>query len=236
MLDTVHTVETPEGVRLTLRAAGPVPRGLAFATDVFLRGLFYFLVLMGLAVSLPELAGALLLLTLFLGEWFYPVFFEVWNQGQTPGKRIVGLRVVNDDGTPVGWSTSLLRNLLMSADWIPGTYAAGLISMFCSRGFRRLGDLAAGTLVIHVEKPLTPPPGPAEASPSVAALAPPLPLGLEEQRAIVAFAERVSVFSEARADELAGLATPLHGDPGTPRERVLGTGAWLLGLDGEGTP
>jgi uncharacterized RDD family membrane protein YckC len=225
VVDTVCTVETPEGVRLTLRAAGPVPRALAYLMDAFLRGIFYMSAFMGLAVALGDLAGPLMLLILFLGEWFYPVFFEVWAGGQTLGKKVVGLRVVREDGTRVRWSASILRNLLLAADWLPGTYAAGLVSSLASPGFRRLGDLAAGTLVIHLEERGAAPAPP----PRVVPIPPPRPLSVEEQRAVVAFSERASLFSEARADELAALATPLHAGAGSPRERLLGAGAWLLG-------
>lgn len=225
MLDTVHTVETPEGVQLALRTAGPVPRALAFGVDAMVRSFFYSVALVGVALTVPHLADALLLLLLFLGEWFYPVFFEVWNQGQTPGKKTVGLRVIRQDGTRVNGSASLLRNLLLAADWIPGTYALGLVSMSVSPGFQRLGDLAAGTLVIHVE----PKPASAPEAGDVAPLAPPVALTLEEQRAVTGFAERARFFSDARADELAALAVPLHGPSGSARQRILGIGAWLLG-------
>ncbi len=227
MLDTVHTVETPEGVRLELRTAGPVPRALAFMLDALVRAIFYFTATIALAMTVPELTPALMFVLLFLGEWFYPVFFEVWNQGQTLGKKTVGLRVVLQDGTRVGWSASLLRNLLLAADWIPGTYAAGLISMSASRSFQRLGDLAAGTLVIHVERPPTRVHGV-----NAAPIAPPIPLTVEEQRAVGAFAERAPLLSAARADELAALATPLLSPAASPRERLRGIGAWLLGQSG----
>jgi uncharacterized RDD family membrane protein YckC len=232
MLDTVCAVETPEGVCLTLRAAGPVPRALAYLMDAFLRGMFYMSAFVGLAAGVGDLAGPLMLLILFLGEWFYPVFFEVWANGQTLGKKLVGLRVVREDGTRVRWSASILRNLLLAADWLPGTYAAGLVSSLVSPGFRRLGDLAAGTLVIHVEERGE------NAAPAarVAPIPPPVALGVEEQRAVVAFAERAPLFSEARAEELAALATPWLTGAGSPRERLLGVGAWLLGRTaGEGS-
>jgi uncharacterized RDD family membrane protein YckC len=231
MLDTIHDVETPEGVRLALRAAGPVPRATAYALDASIRGVLYVGALMGLSLSVPQLAVALLGLLVFASEWFYPVLFEVLGNGQTLGKRVVGLRVVNDDGTPIGWSASILRNLLMAADAMPGTYAAGLASMLASRGFRRLGDHAAGTLVIYAERRPR-----AEARPvrEVAPLASPIPLDVEAQRAVIAYAERAASFSSSRADELAALATPLHA-PGEPaRQRIERIGAWLLGRHADG--
>jgi uncharacterized RDD family membrane protein YckC len=226
MLDTIHSVETPEGVRLSLRTAGPVPRVLAFGLDAGIRGTLYLAALIALGVTVPQLVPALFTLLLFLGEWFYPVLFEVLAGGQTIGKRVVGLRVVNDDGTPISWSASMLRNLLLAADAMPGTYAAGLVSMCASRGFRRLGDHAAGTLVIYAERR---PPDRARAPRALAPLAPPIPLELEEQQAVIAYAERAAEFSSARADELAELATPLHAPGESARLRIERIGAWLLG-------
>jgi uncharacterized RDD family membrane protein YckC len=228
MLDTIHPVETPEGVRLALRSAGPVPRALAFGLDAAIRGALYTTALIALSVSVPQLTVALFTLLLFVGEWFYPVLFEVLGDGQTIGKRVVGLRVVNDDGTPIGWSASILRNLLLAADALPGTYAAGLVSMCASRGFRRLGDHAAGTLVVHAERPA---PVAVSGGPTRAPLAPPIPLALDEQRAVIAFCERAAGFSDDRAEELARLATPLQAPGESARLRVERIGAWLLGRE-----
>lgn len=226
MLDTIHSVETPEGVRLALRAAGPVPRALAFGVDASLRGVLYVVALFALTASVPGLTVALFSLLLFVGEWFYPVLFEVLADGRTPGKRLVGLRVVNDDGTPIGWSASILRNLLLAADAMPGTYAVGFVSMCASASFRRLGDHAAGTLVIHAETRAR---ADVARPRALAPLAPPLPLELEEQRAVIAYAQRAAGFSPQRADELAELATPLHASGEPSRQRIERIGAWLLG-------
>ena len=67
--------------------------------------------------------------TVFLLEWFYPVFFEVYRNGATPGKQALNLAVVQDDGIPVGWSASMVRNLLRTADLLPFLYGCGLLSM-----------------------------------------------------------------------------------------------------------
>ncbi len=226
-LDTLVGVETPEGVRLVLRPAGPVARGMAFLLDAGLRTLGYGVVLIPIGMTLPDLAVAATFLVLFVGEWFYPVLFEVYGRGQTPGKRATGLRVLHEDGSPIGWPASLLRNLLLAADFMPGTYAVGLVSCAASRGFRRLGDHAAGTLVVH-DAAL----GPADRPPSELPPAPPpWPLALEEQRAVVAFAERAGRFSPARADELARLSGALveggGGAPERPSRRLRRLAAWL---------
>ncbi len=231
-LDTLHVVEAPEGVRLSLRAAGPVARLIAYSVDVSIRSFGYAALGFLFATLVPELAGPLILLLVFAGEWGYPVLCEVLRAGQTPGKQVVGLRVVHADATPVGWSSSVLRNLLLAADLLPGTYLSGLASMLATRNFQRLGDLAAGTLVVYVERRVEP----TGVAPNAAPLAPPLPLELDEQRAVIAFAERVGWLSDARADEIAALATPLHA-PGEPaRERLLRIAAWLLGRRAEVAP
>src|SRR5690606_13883122 len=105
--------------------------------------------------------------------------------------------------------------------------------MLAPRDFRRLGDHAAGTLVIHTEKPARRPAAP---PPERAPLAPPIPLSVEEQRAVVAFAERAPRLSEARAAELAALAAPLVDGRAPPAERLLRIAAWLRGAGADPTP
>jgi uncharacterized RDD family membrane protein YckC len=224
MLDSVRDVETPEGVHLMLRPAGPAPRFYAWAIDFLIRAGVYIL----LALFTPALGGfgtGLFLIAVFLLEWFYPVLFEVWRDGQTPGKRAMGLAVIRDNGSPVNWPASMTRNLLRFADFLPFGYALGLVSMFLSAEFKRLGDLAAGTLVVHQGDP-----------PRAAALAdgarrpPPAPLTVEEQRAVVGFAERVDTLTPERAEELAAILAPAFGAGGPAAvARVAETGRWLAG-------
>ncbi len=228
MLDTIHAVQTPEGVDLALPVAGPAPRALAYALDVLIQmvGLSSVQTVL-FAAGESGFALGLYLIAVFLTNWFYPVLFEVLYRGQTPGKRIVGLRVVHENGTPVGWSASLLRNFLMVADFLPLLYLAGLVSMCVDASFRRLGDLAAGTLVVHVdgsqrrrrakEIEIAERPAP-----------PPFPLTLEEQGAVIAFAERAPLLSSARSAELAGIPSSLTGAE-EPRARLLAIAAHLLG-------
>jgi uncharacterized RDD family membrane protein YckC len=91
---------------------------------------------------------AVLILILFVLNWGYFVIFEmIWN-GQSPGKRIAKLRVVRMDGSPIGFIESVIRNLIRFIDMIPSGYAVGIITMFLNRQSRRLGDLAAGTIVV----------------------------------------------------------------------------------------
>ena len=108
MLDTRRAIETPEGVDLSLAVAGPASRALAWTVDVLLRMVGY-VVAATLLAALGKAGQGILLVVFFLGEWLYPVLFEVKGGGATPGKRALGLLVLHDDGTPVGWSASLLR-------------------------------------------------------------------------------------------------------------------------------
>ncbi|WP_439819964.1 RDD family protein [Pseudomonas sp. HLG18] len=200
-LETRHQVETPEGIDLPLRPAGLMVRAVAFTIDLGLRGLILGLLLMLLAL-LGKLGIGLGSLLLFVVSWWYMVLFEVLRQGRSPGKQWMGLRVVHDDGTPVGWSASLLRNLLRFVDLMPFGYFLGAISCLQHPTFKRLGDIAAGTLVIYSERPLRHPQLP-DAEPRRS----PIPLTLTEQRALLAFAERQGELSTARVNELAALLT-----------------------------
>lgn len=204
-LDTRARIETPEGIDLLLRPAGLVPRSLAFSLDLLIRGL----IMGGLFIvfSLFDRFGAgLSALVLFFGTWWYMVLFEVLNQGCTPGKQVMGLRVIHDDGTPIGWTASLTRNLLRFVDMLPFGYCFGAVSCLQHPTFKRLGDIAAGSLVIYRDAPLTRP-----SVPHAVPLTAPIALTLDEQRALLGFAERQASLSPARTLELATiLAQPLQ--------------------------
>jgi uncharacterized RDD family membrane protein YckC len=217
-------VETPEGVELALRVAGPVPRLLAWVLDLLLRGTLY-VALAIVAATLGRSGLGLLLIALFAIEWLYPVVFEVWRDGATPGKRRMGLVVLHRDGTPVRFTASAIRNLIRFVDFLPFGYGIGLVSMLVTRDFQRLGDLAAGTVVLHRDDELA-----GYRVPAAAPLAPPVPLDLAEQRAVIEYAERLGTWTEARATELAGIVRPLTGTAGREAMvRLLGIAAWLLG-------
>lgn len=228
MIDTIHAVQTPEGVDLSLPVAGPVPRALAYALDVSIQSAALGMLQTALLTSGGGgFAIGVSLIAAFLSNWFYGVCFEVLAHGQTPGKRVVGLRVVQENGTPVGWPASILRNFLRFADFLPLFYLAGITSMCLDPSFRRLGDLAAGTLVVHAERRRR---AVRDAAIEIAErpVPPPLPLTLEEQSAVIAFAERVPQLSSARTDELAEIPAVLTRG-GEPRARLLAMAAWLLG-------
>lgn len=225
-LDTLFSAETPEGIELTQRPAGPVARGLAYALDLGLRAVVMIIA----AIALSRLRGvgaALFLVLYFLLEWFYPVVFELSLGGATPGKRLLGLRVVMDDGLPVTPAASLTRNLLRTADFLPAGYVLGLLSMMMRADFKRLGDLAAGTLVVHAETVAL-----HAALPPAQPLAPARPLSTREQAAVVAWAGRLGRLTPQRADELAALAAPiLPADPAglDASERLQGVAQWVMG-------
>ncbi len=219
-IDTLRIHETPEGVDLDLRVAGPVVRAAALAIDTLVRSALYLVLLPLMALS--GVGTGLVLLGFFLLEWFYPVFFEL-RSGATPGKRALGLCVVHDDGTPVRAAASLIRNLLRVADFLPLGYAAGLVSCLIDRDFRRLGDLAAGTLVVHSEPALKPNPIPERLPRPL-----PRPLDLATQQAVLAFAERSLRLSPGRRGELAEVLVGPQGQTGEAAvEALLGYANWL---------
>ena len=106
----------------------------------------------------PQLLLALLALVVFAIFWGYYIFFEAaWN-GQTPGKRLLGLRVMRADGTPVALTEVAIRNLVRIVDFLPLAYGVGVLTMFFQPQSRRMGDLAAGTLVVFDRTGVTLPP------------------------------------------------------------------------------
>lgn len=223
-LDTRYQVETPEGIDLPLRPAGLMVRAVAFSIDLGLRGLILGLLFVVLGL-LDDLGMGLASILLFLVSWWYMVLFEVLNQGCSPGKLFMGLRVVQDDGTPIGWGPSLIRNLLRFVDMLPFGYFLGALSCLQHPTFKRLGDLAAGTLVIYRELPLARP-----TLPPALAITPTVALSLSEQRAILGFAERQAQLSGERVDELANLLVePLHLSPSQATTELNGIARSLLG-------
>ncbi|HEX6706759.1 MAG TPA: RDD family protein [Albitalea sp.] len=225
-LDTLLTAETPEGISLALRPAGLVPRLYAYLVDFGIR----IAVIIGAVQLLSPLGGfgaGLGLILYFALEWFYPVAFELAMGGATPGKKVLGLAVVMDSGLPVTPAASLTRNLLRAADFLPAFHVFAFVAMLCRADFKRLGDLAAGTLVVHLrsvqlhgELPPAPPVAPAQ------------PLSPRAQAALVAWAGRSARLGEARLTELALIAAPAAGPAGSEREtlqRLLGVAQWLLG-------
>lgn len=231
-LDTVAAVETPEGIHLSLRTAGPAPRLLAALLDQLIRMGLWFLA----ALASPLFRGlgpALFFLAIFLIEWIYPIAFELGMGGATPGKRALKLQVVMDNGLPVTPAASITRNLLRTADFLPALYAIGALCLLLRPDFKRLGDLAAGTLVVHVENVSL-----HGELPAAGATAPAQPLSLAQQSAVLSWAGREATLTPERLEELARLARPIlptDGGAGAQGDsaRLMAVAHWLAGRRGE---
>jgi uncharacterized RDD family membrane protein YckC len=202
-LDTRLSLETPEGATLPLVPAGMGARIMAFLVDFLIKFGVSFIAMLILTL-IGQFGAGLALIILFLLEWFYPVYFEVWHQGVTPGKKSLKLRVINDDGTPITFGPSLLRNLLRVADFLPFMYLSGVITSVIHPHFKRLGDLAAGTLVVYDAAPLTVPDFEAKGRRAV-----PADFSTDEQRALLTFAERSNRLTPERQQELAAILAPV---------------------------
>lgn len=223
-LDTVRRLETPEGVALDLPVAGPMSRAAAFGIDVVVRMALYSAVGAPLGL-LGDLGMGLFFIVLFVVEWFYPVVFEVKFQGATPGKMALGLSVTHDDGTPVSWSSSIVRNLLRFADFLPFAWLSGLACMTLHPDFKRLGDLVAGTIVVYSGRASV-----GAALPAAPVTPVPFALRPHEQAAVIAFAERTPTWTDDRAEELAEVLMPQVGGPPKRAVRTLhGMARWLRG-------
>jgi hypothetical protein len=188
-----------------------------------------------IAFSLLSIKGNWLYsLVFFLIQWFYMAACEIASGGLTPGKRIVGLRVIMRDGTRIRPSAALLRNLIRVADQFAGI---GFVSMLIVPGFRRLGDLVAGTLVVHASQRIARP-IPAGAFDGVAPVAPSRPIDDESSDAALEYARRRRELGVDRADELARIGLPLYlgdeagvsNDSGGASSVLAGIGAWCAGL------
>ena len=227
-LDTTVRVITPENIAFRYRIAGPMRRGLAYAIDVvicFVVGIAALFVVSVMSVGIPAvddfLLAGLLLLFFFL-SWFYGGLLETFWNGQTVGKRLVGLRVLTFQGEPINGMQAIMRNLLRYVDgfppfWIPllpelmvyipiPTFLAGIIACSVNRRAQRLGDLACGTIVVIEERvwrhgivKIT--------NAEVLALAAELPAGLEVSKplgqALSDYVQRRSLFSPLRRAEIA---------------------------------
>lgn len=227
VLDTVVPAETPEGILLELRPAGLTARFYAFLLDWVIRLAIVYAA--GIAAAVMGGIGvAFWFILIFALEWLYPVAFELTPSGATPGKRVFGLKVVMDNGLPVTVAASVTRNLLRAADFLPFGYGLAAVTMLVRSDCRRLGDIAAATIVVHERRAvhgilLT----------EVPPVVPARPLAPEDQAAVIALAARAPRITAARLDELAALAATVSGDAGRAgpdvTRRVLGVAQWLLG-------
>jgi uncharacterized RDD family membrane protein YckC len=227
VLDTVVAAETPEGILLELRPAGLSARFYALLLDWLIRLMIAYAAAIAM-VFIGDFGMAFWLVLYFLLEWFYPVAFELSRSGATPGKSVVGIKVVMDNGLPVTPAASFTRNLLRVADFLPFLFGAAIVSMLLRKDGKRLGDLAASTLVVH--QPQRPPKLKLD---DVLPVTPVLPLAPSDQAAIVALAARAPTLTAERLDELAALAAAVSGDGGKAgphvTRRVLGVAQWAMG-------
>ena len=167
-----YTIATPENVTFGYDVAGIGSRFIGALVDTFLIAMLLLLanllvaVMLGYAAEGGGFSGdfeadpgwiaglviALYALLNFVIIWGYYIFFELGWHGQTPGKRLAGTRVVRLDGSGAGFLEIAIRNLVRIVDFLPFAYAVGFVTMFLNRNARRLGDFAAGTLVIRQQR------------------------------------------------------------------------------------
>jgi len=155
-------VETPENIRFGYDTADIGSRFLAILIDSLIQSVLYLVLVIAVIIvagnlsqlELPRLVNALLAVTLllfiFMIQFGYFIFLEIFMGGQTPGKRLFNLRVVKDNGYPLSPLDSIIRNIVRIVDFFPFAYGIGVITMFLNRRAKRLGDFAAGTLVVKM--------------------------------------------------------------------------------------
>ena len=171
-LDTTIEIVTPENIAFAYQVAGPFRRFPAYLIDLGIRfgivGLMWTVLSVFAGLGGGPLALAIGLIGMFLLEWFYGGFFETYMNGQTPGKRAMGIRVLTVDGQPINGLQAVLRNILRTVDLYPmlslemfgvpaplyilPTYMVGLVTMMLNHRFQRVGDLVCGTLVVIEER------------------------------------------------------------------------------------
>jgi uncharacterized RDD family membrane protein YckC len=171
------SIDTPELVGIELPLAGIGSRAVALMVDSVVQGFAFGALLVVFLIFAAVLARgssaahataggnsakwavALFILVPFLLQWGYFSLFEAFWHGQTPGKRLLNLRVIEQSGRPIGLFESMGRNLIRIVDMVPGFYLVGALCIFATRRQQRLGDMVAGTLVVHsvpVETPMLP--------------------------------------------------------------------------------
>jgi len=167
-MDERYIVDTPENIDFAYDIGGIGSRFLAAIIDTLLIGMAELVVffVLGLlasrlnignesttaAVSIVAAIGGFIAFVILCG--YYIVFDLVWN-GQSPGKRVIGLRVVREGGRPITFISSAIRNFIRIIDFLPAFYGIGVVVMFIDRRARRLGDLAGGTLVVKERRNVT---------------------------------------------------------------------------------
>lgn len=152
-------IDTPELVSIELPLAGIGSRFIALLVDYLIWGAGFFVLALLFTAIVTSVAvfsrisaqwvAAIAVLLVFLVNWGYFTLFEAFWNGRTPGKRVARIRVIQRSGRAIGLFESMARNLVRYVDQFPGFYAVGVIAMFVTKQHQRLGDLAAGTLVVR---------------------------------------------------------------------------------------
>lgn len=231
-LDTLISADTPEGLRFDLHPAGLYARTKAYMIDTLIQAVgLVGIILIGTMATAGGMGTWLSLLLFFVLQWFYFTLFEALNRGQTPGKALANIQVIQSDGTPLTFGSALLRNLIRAIDGSWQLFPLGLPFLLFTRRFQRLGDFAAGSLVIYTPAGLRLA-GRAAVQPRAGVpLAPPFNLDHDTSRAILSFSQRAATFSRERGEDLAKtllgkLGLPV---PNNPLEAVHGLAAWISG-------
>jgi uncharacterized RDD family membrane protein YckC len=159
------SIETPELVAIDMPVAGIGSRFVALLVDYLIWLIALILLVIVVSVVDPSLshfsqlgekwATAIVIFVLFLWFWGYFTLFEAFWSGRTPGKRLAKIRVIQRTGRGIGLFESMTRNFLRIVDQFPLIYAVGVVSIFLTRQHQRLGDLVAGTLVVHERENLS---------------------------------------------------------------------------------
>jgi uncharacterized RDD family membrane protein YckC len=152
-------IDTPELVGIEMPLAGIGSRFIALLVDYLIWGAAFFVLIWLAILVLPSIdafskiseqwAAGIFIFIVFLFNWGYFTLFEAFWNGRTPGKRIARIRVIQRSGRAIGLFESMARNLVRYVDQLPFFYAVGVIAMFVTSQHQRLGDLAAGTLVVR---------------------------------------------------------------------------------------
>jgi uncharacterized RDD family membrane protein YckC len=241
-IDLTATIQTPENIEFEYRLSGPFTRFPALFVDFIIRGLIILAAYLLLAIAMAAMQfsfgnvffgdfGTLVVMVFdFLLWWFYGVLFEIYWNGQTPGKRLFKIRVISADGRPINTFQAVVRNLVRPADFGPflsleviskefppvyllPTFLVAFLCMVATRRFQRLGDLAAGTMVVMNEKSWVPRNVKLE-DPRIAALSQYIPANFKMSttlaKAIALYVERRDDIPMGRRLELANIiASPL---------------------------
>lgn len=223
-LDTTVRIMTPERIAFDYPLAGPFRRAMAYFIDVLvMSGLVLLgLLIVGILSNASRAFFGVYLAGYFLLTWGYGIFWEGIFNGRTPGKKAIGLRVVTTDGLPITATQAVIRNTVGAADGVlPFFYMSGLTSMLLTDRFQRLGDLAAGTMVIVEKSVWRPGIERVDTEPEVNFVLPYVPLriraGTELARALSDYVKVRKRFGRARRQEMAEpLARPLRHRYGLP--------------------